>query len=151
MPIRGASMPIREPPKMMNETEIHATLAGIEADMEAKGYRASVSLMMEATRPEASAHMRWCPAGQSLYGDGAKWESMSRLKIAEALSALEAFVAATPSVEENRKALFLENLCRVIDQGRAIGVETEILNPLVETMKRLSENILTDQRGGPEA
>jgi len=38
-----------------------------------------------------------------------------------------------------------KSLAKHIDKGREIGVDVKFINPLVETMKALSENILTDQ------
>lgn len=40
---------------------------------------------------------------------------------------------------------FMEKLGDVIDLGKSEGIEVSFVNPLVETMKRLSENIITHQ------
>lgn len=56
-----------------------------------------------------------------------------------------AHIRAMPSVEEAKRRTFLHNLGRVIDEGREIGFETEFLNPLEESMRKLSENILEDR------
>ena len=44
---------------------------------------------------------------------------------------------------------FMQTLGQLIDTGRAIGMEVEFMNPLEASMKALSENIITDQRGKP--
>ncbi|OAM77724.1 hypothetical protein [Devosia elaeis] len=62
-----------------------------------------------------------------------------------ALLEFEAWVASLPSIEEARRAEFMAALGKVIDMGRETGVEVEFVNPLVETMKRLSENAITHQ------
>lgn len=52
------------------------------------------------------------------------------------------------SVTDPRKAQadrWRAELGRLIDKGREIGIETDFLNPLAETMKRLSENALTHE------
>jgi hypothetical protein len=41
---------------------------------------------------------------------------------------------------------FMTALSDVIELGRQNGIEVDFVNPLVDTMRRLSENILTDQR-----
>jgi hypothetical protein len=63
-----------------------------------------------------------------------------------ALDEADAFVAALPDLEQARFQEFMTALGAVIDLGRENGIETDFVNPLVETMKRLSENAITDQR-----
>ena len=41
---------------------------------------------------------------------------------------------------------FMSALGKVIDLGNQHGIEADYLNPLVASMKKLSENIITDQR-----
>ena len=60
----------------------------------------------------------------------------------EALDAADAFVAAIPPINESRRREWMKDLGRHIDKGREIGIETEFLNPLVETMQRLSKNAI---------
>lgn len=55
------------------------------------------------------------------------------------------YIRGLPSVEERRKELFLQSLGRLIDEGREIGLEVDFLNPLEESMRRLSENVITKQ------
>lgn len=56
------------------------------------------------------------------------------------------FIAKLPSAKEAKFNEFMGALGNVIDLGRKNGIEVEFINPLTETMKRLSENTLTDQR-----
>ena len=60
----------------------------------------------------------------------------------EALDAADAFVAALPPINESRRLEWMKDLGRHIDKGREIGIETEFLNPLAETMQRLSKNAI---------
>ena len=60
----------------------------------------------------------------------------------EALDAALAFVTALPPINESRRREWMEDLGRHIDKGRKIGIETEFLNPLAETMQRLSKNAI---------
>lgn len=57
----------------------------------------------------------------------------------------DAFIATMPSAEETRRADFLAKLAATIELGKQHGIEVELVNPLIETMKRLSENIITHQ------
>ncbi|MDH7787692.1 hypothetical protein QBD01_003719 [Ochrobactrum sp. 19YEA23] len=56
------------------------------------------------------------------------------------------FIASLPTAEETKFREFMGALGNVIDLARKNGIEVEFINPLTETMKRLSENALTDQR-----
>ena len=60
----------------------------------------------------------------------------------EVLDAADAFVAAIPPINESRRREWIKDLGRHIDKGREIGIETEFLNPLAETMQRLSKNAI---------
>ncbi|MGV0879474.1 hypothetical protein V6767_20275 [Martelella sp. FLE1502] len=51
-----------------------------------------------------------------------------------------------PSKEDRQKRELANLLAKVIDKGNEYGVEVEFMNPLRETMRKLSENIITDQR-----
>ncbi len=57
------------------------------------------------------------------------------------------FISNLPSKSDMAKADFQKNLAKLIDRGNEIGIEVEFMNPLTATMKALSENIITDQRG----
>ncbi|MGE3419349.1 MAG: hypothetical protein AB7I42_25105 [Bradyrhizobium sp.] len=67
-------------------------------------------------------------------------------EIGAALEKASAFIAEEPNAEEAKLNDFMAALGGVIDLGRQHNIETDFLNPLVATMKRLSENALTDQR-----
>jgi tRNA C32,U32 (ribose-2'-O)-methylase TrmJ len=63
-----------------------------------------------------------------------------------ALREIQEWVTNVKPEEERKREEFLASLGRLIDRGRSIGIEVDFLNPLVESMRQLSENILTDQR-----
>lgn len=50
-----------------------------------------------------------------------------------------------PSMKDENTHAFMRDLGKLIDQGRKIDIEVGYLNPLVDTMKRLSDNIITYQ------
>ena len=55
------------------------------------------------------------------------------------------FIAKQPDAATAKLQDFMAALGSVIDIGRKNGIETDFLNPLVATMKRLSENAITHQ------
>lgn len=59
----------------------------------------------------------------------------------------KAFVMALPNKEDRNKQSFMAELASVIDKGKDLGIDVEFLNPLIEQMRSLSENIITDKRG----
>lgn len=64
----------------------------------------------------------------------------------EMLAKADAFIAALPDAEQHRRQEFLTALGNVIDLGRQHNIDVEYVNPLVASMKKLSENVITDQR-----
>ena len=52
------------------------------------------------------------------------------------------WVAAQKNPKTLRREQFIANLGRVIDEGNSLGLEVEFMNPLVESMRKLSENVL---------
>jgi hypothetical protein len=67
--------------------------------------------------------------------------------LAEKLADAAAWIEAQPDPDTRHLHDFMSALGRVIDNGRALGIDVPYLSPLEATMKALSENILTDQRG----
>ena len=89
--------------------------------------------------------LRWTPyKAQTWHGD--HYEFFDEGTIGEMLAAAGAFIEQLPDAKENKFREFMSALGGVIDLGRENDIEVEFLNPLVATMKQLSENALTDQR-----
>jgi len=63
----------------------------------------------------------------------------------EALHKAVKFVIALPSAEQAKLHQFMAELGKVIDGGRDAGIDVDFMNPLLDTMKRLSENVITFQ------
>lgn len=55
------------------------------------------------------------------------------------------WVQAQPTKAERERDAYLMRLADAIEFGRKIGIDDALVNPLVEAMKRLSENIITKQ------
>lgn len=124
--------------------EIYAAINPMPAMLSAKGHvkpritiefeanaRVIVWLRWQADKPRYSGEEEI----RGAYGDTAD----------EAVAEAIAIINEMPSVKEARLHAFMADLGRLIDNGRSVGIEVEYLNPLTETMKRLSENIITYQ------
>ena len=85
----------------------------------------------------------------TLYGPEA-WRDSARFTATadtfeEALDAALEFVTAMPPANESKRRDWQKRLGKLIDDGREIGIETEFLNPLEASMKRLASNALTHE------
>lgn len=71
---------------------------------------------------------------------------------ATALGKAVAFINELPSADQAKLHHFMGGLGKLIDAGKSDGIEVDYLNPLLDTMKRLSENVITHQpRRSPQA
>lgn len=64
----------------------------------------------------------------------------------DVLEKTKEFVMALPNKKDRNKQAFMAELASVIDKGKDLGIDVEFLNPLIEQMRSLSENIITDKR-----
>lgn len=78
----------------------------------------------------------------NFYGEGEAIE--------DRLASVDAHIAALPGKDETTLRNFMDALGNVIDMGREHGIEVAFINPLTETMKKLSENALTYQKAAAE-
>jgi hypothetical protein len=58
-----------------------------------------------------------------------------------------AFINKLPSAEQAKLHHFMGKLGGLIDGAKSDGIEVDYLNPLLDTMKRLSENVITYKPG----
>ena len=63
-----------------------------------------------------------------------------------AVGSLMRKIAAMPDRKESELRDFQKDLGHLIDKGNKYGIKVDYLNPLTETMKRLSENIIEHQK-----
>jgi len=61
----------------------------------------------------------------------------------ELLETMSNYIHGLPSPQQVLKENFLQSLSDLIAKGKDIGLEINYINPLLETMKHLSENILS--------
>lgn len=86
----------------------------------------------------------WIRFKNSAQGD-TKLECACGNTVDEALDEARELIRKMPSLKDAQLHEFMSNLGKLIDVGRDYGIEVEFLNPLTETMNRLSENIITFQ------
>lgn len=61
----------------------------------------------------------------------------------QALVKAIAFIKAMPTAEQAKLHEFMGALGKLIDSGKEDGIAVDYMNPLLDTMKRLSENVIT--------
>lgn len=115
----------------------------LAAAMMAKGMAAPRAQLMLKSEAQPGVYMDWADKSTTY---GTAYDCVCADTVEEAFGKATAFVAARPSAEQARLNEFLGALGKVIDLGREHGIEADYLNPLVASMKQLSENAITDQR-----
>ena len=127
----------------MNEHEMQAAVDQLVKDMLDKGLRKpSVFVRIRSEQ----GPMVGIESG--VYGEGDHHYSYPDAPtVAEALDAARAIIAAMPDAETTRQNAAIAAIGKTIDLLRDLGVDVDFINPLTATMKRLSENVITDQRG----
>lgn len=114
---------------------------------------AAAMLAKGMVAPEAELHLNSCKQPgiylrwndkSATYGSDSQWVPADT--VADAFDAASKFIADRPSAEQARLNEFLRALGKAVDIGKQYGIEADYLNPLVASMKKLSENIITDQR-----
>lgn len=122
--------------------EIHAAINPLPAMLTGKGKaKPEVSLVIEANAGFCVS-MNWAKRHSR-----SEWErdykSLIGQSFEEAIGKAVAFINELPSADQSKLHDFMGQLGRLIDAGKADGIEVDYLNPLLDTMKRLSENVIT--------
>jgi len=73
------------------------------------------------------------------------WEVCGGDDYNEAWRKAHEYITTLTTTEEAATDAFRKALARTIETGKQVGIDTDFLNPLIAQMKRLSENIITDQ------
>ena len=131
----------------MNTNDIQKRLDAMPAAMTAKGLKRPNAAFTLSGNEGFSGRFMWDERknGSSYQFSHHKGETPEDI-----LASMESWIAALPTREEAHMRNFMEALGGVIEQGRANGIEVAFINPLTETMKRLSENALTYQKAAAE-
>lgn len=129
----------------MDHKDIQTRVNAISKAMLGKGLRKPIADFRIAANVRVEILLRWQdPTKPEFSQDVLKFIGGDTPE--EALDNADAFVADLPSAEDAKLKQFMGALANVIDLGKDNGIELEFLNPLAATMKKLSDNILTDQR-----
>lgn len=129
----------------MDHKDIQTRVNAISKAMLGKGLRKPNADLRIAANVRVEILLRWQdPTKPDFFQDVLKFIGGDTPE--DALDNADSFIAALPSAEEAKLNQFMGALANVIDLGKDNGVDVEFLNPLAATMKKLSDNILTDQR-----
>jgi hypothetical protein len=131
----------------MEHTEIQRRVNDLSQAMQSKGLRQPEATARFESNAQFSIMLRWkdVTKARASYCD-AEYHWIREDEPAVAFEKAVAFIDQLPSADEARMKQFMGALANVIDLGKDNGIEVEFLNPLQATMKKLSDNILTDQR-----
>jgi hypothetical protein len=128
--------------KPITIADIYAAINPMTALLTGKG---KVSPEVEF-RVEANAGLNLSMSWRKPYANN-DWEKDYQCFLgddfAQAIGKAIAFINELPSAEEAKLHHFMGKLGRLIDAGKSDGIGVDYLNPLLDTMKRLSENIIT--------
>lgn len=129
----------------MDSKIIQKRVDDLVAEMLAKGMREPHAQVNIRSNEEAQTYIKWKSGlGRDLLG-GEKYKFFEG-DIGSSLSKVRAFLSKQPDAEQQKLNDFMSALGSVIDLGRNHGIDAEYLNPLTASMKKLSENAITDQR-----
>lgn len=126
----------------MTYEEIQKRVNDLSAAMLAKEMSQPRAQLMIKANEELTVYMEWADKSTTY---GTSYDCVRAANPAEAFSKAEAFIAARPSAEQARMNEFLGVLGKAIDLGNQYGIDADYMNPLVASMKKLSENIITFQ------
>jgi hypothetical protein len=124
--------------------DIYDAINPLPALLSKKGkVKPSVEFRLEANA-RVSIQMRWQKPYSNNDWEG-EYEVLAGDDFAHVLKKAKAFISALPSAEQAKLNNFMGKLGKLIDAGKSEGIAVDYLNPLIDSMKRLSENIITHQ------
>ncbi|WP_376742478.1 hypothetical protein [Ensifer canadensis] len=131
----------------MDHIEIQKRVNALSKAMLAKGLRQPSAAFRIECNKQCEIYLRWKDVTkvEDIYSND-EFKFIGGDTPEDAFTKASAYVDELPTADEARMRQFMGALANVIDLGKKNGVEVEFLNPLQATMKKLSENILTDQR-----
>lgn len=119
----------------------------LAAAMQAKGMREPSAKLEIKSNEDHTVWLKWKKGIDNgrVFGNEER-EFIRADDAATAFDKAAAFIASQPDASQVRLQDFMSALGSVIDLGRQHGIVADYLNPLVASMKKLSENVITDQR-----
>ena len=130
----------------MDSKIIQKRIDDLSAAMIAKGMREPHAQVDIRANEQPQIYLRWKRGfGRDSYGRAEQYKFFVG-DISTVFDDASAFVADQPDAEQAKLHDFMAALGSVIDIGRENGIDADFLNPLVASMKKLSENAITDRR-----
>lgn len=127
----------------MDSKIIQKRVDELSAAMVAKGMVAPAASLHIESNAQPGVYLKWNDKSEQ-FGRASEWIVADT--VADAFVEAERFVSSQPSAEQARLNEFMRALGKAIDLGNQYGIDAEYLNPLTASMKKLSENAITDQR-----
>lgn len=128
--------------------EIYTAINPLPAALTAKGkVSPNVSFVVEANANVAIS-MNWVKPHKQAEWDR-NYETFLGESFEQALQKAVAFVNELPTAEQAKLHHFMGQLGKLIDDGKSDGIVVDYLNPLLDSMKRLSENVITYRKTAP--
>jgi len=130
--------------------DIYAAINPLPAMLTSKGkVKPEVSLGIEANAGFAIS-MSW-DKRHARYSYERDYKTFIASSFEEVLGKAVSFIKELPSADQAKLHEFMGQLGKLIDAGKADGIAVDFMNPLLDTMKRLSENVITYKPGAEAA
>ncbi len=127
---------------MTTISDIYAAINPMPAMLSAKGkVMPDVTFMIHANA-RITIHMNW-KKPFAPHDWETDCECFSGDTFEESLERAITFINELPSAEQAKLHHFMGKLGNLIDAGKDAGIAVDYLNPLLDTMKRLSANVIT--------
>lgn len=124
--------------------DIYAAINPLPAMLTEKGKAQPEVTVMINANAGICIYMKW----KKPYSNR-DWETDGEVFVGDTFEAAHAkaiaFINDLPSAKDAKLHHFMGKLGNLIDAGKDEGIDLDYLNPLLDTMKRLSENVITYQ------
>lgn len=126
----------------MTIDEIYAAINPLPAMLSAKGkVKPEVQMLLDANAG-ISILMSW-DKRYATYSYERDYKTFMGGSFQESLAKAIEFIKELPSAEQAKLHDFMGKLGKLIDAGKEDGIALDYMNPLIDSMKRLSENVIT--------
>jgi hypothetical protein len=123
--------------------DIYDAINPLPAMLAAKGKKKPrVTIEFEANA-RVYIFLRWEKEFHKSYASEETIEVASGDDAEAAIKEAHAIINDLPSAADAKLHHFMGQLGKVIDAGNELGITVDFMNPLTETMKRISENVIT--------
>lgn len=129
---------------MTTINEIYDAINPMPAMLSAKGKVKPVAYLRIEANAQIGLNFSWTKSGAARDWE-CDYQCFNGDTADEVIAKALQFINALPDAKTAKLHDFMGQLGKVIDTGRDLGIDVDYLNPLTETMKRLSENIITHQ------